>query len=178
MKNFFLFVFCFLVVAFQVSVLGNFFGQNQAPDLVLGFAMTLILSKKFEDTIVWLVVLGILVDSFSRTYLGTTSLVLIALALLFVRLLRFAEIRSRRTMFFVLFGVIIFFSKTMFDVFSYVFFSLTSYFGKGEPVLLPVSLSGDYFLKILLTVCSAYAIYYVYRKSERALFIEPVKVGR
>jgi hypothetical protein len=38
--------------------------------------------------------------------------------------------------------------------------------------------SFDYFLKILYTILTAYAVYYIFRRASRALFLEPVKLAK
>ncbi|OGI25387.1 MAG: hypothetical protein A3J76_02025 [Candidatus Moranbacteria bacterium RBG_13_45_13] len=170
MKNYFLFVFCFLAVVFQLSVLGNFFDAKRLPDLVLIFSLTLILSLGFERSMVWLVVAGLLLDAGSNWRLGTTSLALVMLGMGLERILRFAEIRSRRFLFVLLFGIIIAFSKIVFDLASQMIFWMTAYYKKQPAGIQAAFFSQDYFLKIFYTILIGYFTYYIFRKLSRKLF--------
>lgn len=169
MKNFFLFVFCGLAVIFQFSVLGNFFDAGRSPDLVLVLAITLVVALGFERSIVWLVVLGLLADAGSNWRLGATSLLLVSLGLGLEKLLRFAEIRSRKSLFVLLFGLIIAFSKIIFDLTSSAIFWITAYFKKQMIVTQMFFFNRDYFLKIFYTVMLGYLTYYIFRKLSRKM---------
>ncbi len=154
--------------------MGVFFSEKRIPDLALAFAITLVLTLGFGKSF-WLILLvGILMDASSNTVFGTTALAYFFLGWTISILANIADIRSRKIFFLITFALIVFISEIAKDFFF--LFSLkikADYFQEFFEAPLHI-FSTDYFFKVLYTVFAAFAIYYVFRKASRKLFLKPI----
>jgi len=177
MKNFFLFVFCTIVVFFQLSIEGVFFSLERIPDLALALVITLVISMGFEKSAPWLVLAGLLIDAGSGTIFGTGALAYIFIGWAISYLAAVADIRSRKILFAASLGAITVFSEITKDLFFWVSFRLKDYYLHQSFAVHANFFSLDYFLKIVYTVLAVYLIYYVFRRSSRSLLQEPIKLA-
>jgi rod shape-determining protein MreD len=178
MKNFFLFVFCTIVVFFQLSVEGSFFSPERIPDLVLALVITLVVSMGFEKSAPWLVFTGLLIDAGSGTIFGTVALAYILIGWAISHLAAVADIRSRKILFAASLGAITVFSEIAKDLFFWASFRLKDYYLHQSFAVHANFFSLDYFLKIVYTVLTTYLIYYAFRRSSRRLLQEPIRLAR
>lgn len=178
MKNFILFIFCFLVVVAQLSVEGVFFSASRIPDLALAFAITLVLAQGFRKSFKWILLAGFLIDAGSNAMFGTSALAFFVIGWTISRFAVVADIRSRKIYFLAIFAVIVAVSEVFKDLVLLASLKIkANYFYESFAVPLHF-FSLDYFLKILYTIFAAYIIYYIFRRVSRALFLEPIKLAR
>jgi rod shape-determining protein MreD len=178
MKNFALFIFCVVTVFLQLSVAGVFFSARRIPDLAMALVITLVLTTGFKESLKWILLTGILVDAGSSTIFGTATLVYFLIGWMVAGLIDVADIRSRKTFFLAVFAAATVVSEIVKDIFIFAILKvkanfLHESFGTSLKVF-----SADYFFKILYTIIAAYAIYYIFRRISRALFLEPVKLAK
>lgn len=176
MKNFALFILCVVAVFLQLSVVGVFFPARRIPDLALALVITLVLTMGFKESLKWILLTGILIDAGSSTVFGTTTLAYLLIGWMVAGLIDVADIRSRKTFFLVAFAAAIVVSEIAKDIFIFFILKIKANF-LHEPFGVSSNIfSADYFFKILYTIIAAYAVYYIFRRISRALFLEPVKL--
>jgi len=175
MKNFIVSIFCLVIVFFQLSVEGAFFSSRQIPDLALALAITLVLALGFRESIKWIFLIGILIDSGSSAAIGTSVLAYFLIGWAISRFSHIADIRSRKILFMAAFAFFVAISEIFKD---YVMLGSlkagTLFFGKQYNPILNI-FSADYSFKIIFTIIAAYIIYYLFRRASRTFFLEPVR---
>jgi rod shape-determining protein MreD len=176
MKNFALLILCVVTVFFQLSVEGVFFSARRIPDLALALVITLVLTMGFKESLKWILLTGILIDAGSSTVFGTATLAYFLVGWMVAGLIDVADIRSRKTFFLAAFAATVLVSEIAKDIFIFAIFKIKANF-LHEPFGASLNIfSADYFFKILYTIIAAYAIYYIFRRVSRALFLEPVRL--
>lgn len=178
MKNFIIFIFCIIVVFFQLSVEGIFFSNYRIPDLALAFVVTLVLAVGFKKSFKWILLTGLLIDAGSSAVFGTAALAFFVIGWAISRFAAHADMRSRKIFFLASFAVIVAISEIVKDFFMLASLKIKADFFHetfGAPLHI---FSLDYFLKIFYTILAAYAVYYIFRRVSRALFLEPVKLAK
>jgi cell shape-determining protein MreD len=176
MKNLTLFIFCSITAFLQLSVEGVFFPAQRIPDLALALVITLVLAMGFEESLKWILLIGILIDAGSFVVFGTTILAYFLIGWLVSSLVGVADIRSRKTFFLAFFAGAVLICEIAKDIF--VFFSLKikgNFLHESYGASINI-FSFDYFFKIIYTVLAAYVIYYIFRRVSRAVFFEPIKL--
>jgi rod shape-determining protein MreD len=167
-----------ITVFLQLSVAGVFFSPRRIPDLALALVITLVLALGFKESLKWILLTGILVDAGSNTIFGTTALAYFLIGWMISGFIDVADIRSRKTFFLAVLAAVAAVSEILKDIFLFAALKIKANFlHKSFDTSLNV-FSADYFFKILYTIIAAYAIYYIFRKISRALFVEPVKLGK
>lgn len=178
MKNLIIFLFGIVTVFFQLSVEGIFFSNYRIPDLTLAFVITLVLAMGFKKSFKWILLTGLLVDAGSSAVFGTAALAFFLIGWMISRFAAHADMRSRKIFFLASFAVIVAISEVVKDFFILASLKIKADFFH-EIFNAPFHIfSLDYFLKIFYTIFSAYAVYYIFRRVSRALFLEPVKLAK
>jgi rod shape-determining protein MreD len=178
MKNLFLFVFCTIVVFFQLSAFGSFFSPERIPDLALALVITLVIAMGFEKSVLWLVFTGLLIDAGSGTIFGTATLAYVLIGWAISHLAAVADIRSRKILFAASLGAITVFSEISKDLFFWAGFHLKDYYLHQSFAVHINFFSLGYLMKMIYTVLAVYFIYYVFRRSSRRLLQEPIRLAR
>jgi len=178
MKNFVLFIFCVVTVFLQLSVVGVFFSAGRIPDLALALVITLVLTLGFKESLKWILLTGIMVDAGSSTIFGTTTLAYFLIGWMISGLIDVADIRSRKTFFLAVLAASAGVSEILKDIFLFATLKIKANFLHKSFDSSWNVFSADYFFKILYTIIAAYAIYYLFRRISRALFVEPVKLAK
>lgn len=178
MKNFVLFVFSVLVAIFHLSAAGVFFSSQRVPDLALAFVVALVLAQGFKSSWKWILVLGIFIDAGSSTVFGMTALAFFLVGWIVSRLAKVADIRSRKSFFVASLAAIAVFSEIVKDLFVLAELKIkANYLHKSFGVPLDI-FSLDYLLKLAYTAIAACAIYYIFRRVSRRLFLEPIRLAK
>jgi hypothetical protein len=178
MKNFALFILCVVMVFFQLSVVGVFFSAKRIPDLAMALVITLVLAMGFKESLKWILLTGILIDAGSPSVFGTMTLSYFLIVWMIAGLIDVTDIRSRKIFFLTALAAATAVSEIVKDVFIIAILKIKANFlHKPFGASLDV-FSTDYFFKILYTIIAAYAIYYIFRKVSRALFLDPVKLAK
>lgn len=178
MKNFALFVLCVVTVFLQLSVVGVFFPARRIPDLALALVITLVLALGFKESLKWILLTGILIDAGSSVVFGTTALTYFLIGWMVSGLIDVADIRSRKTFFLAALAAAVAVSEILKDIFVFAILRIKANF-LHKPFGISLNVfSADYFFKILYTIVAAYAIYYIFRRISRALFVEPVRLAK
>jgi rod shape-determining protein MreD len=169
MRNFFLVLFCVVIVLLQASSAGVFFGFERIPNLVLALAISLVLIMGFEKSLVWIILIGVLADAYSGWAIGINAIILVLIAWAISGIMLVANIKSRRLLFF----PALFFLTAGFVI---VYDLLAGAAGRAANLWLGANNSGfgtyyfswSYVLKIVFTALFVYAIYYFVEKINAA----------
>ena len=178
MKNIFIAIFCIVIVFFQLSVEGVFFGQQRIPDLALALVITLILAAGFEKSIGWILLTGGLLDMGTRTIFGTTALVFLLIGWAISSLAAVTDIRSKKMFFLILLACIAAIAEIIKDLAIVESTRIGAYYLQNTTNLYAVHFNVDYFLKIFYTILATYAVYYIFRRMSRFLFFESIKLAK
>lgn len=167
MRNFNLFIFILVVVFLQLSVLGSFVSPARTPNLILALAVSLVIYQGFEKYLGWVILGGFLLDIGASWPLGSTSLLLVLVALGIDKLSAVSNIKSKHSLFYLSLAVVFVLSLFVFDWASVGLLSIEKYFLKNNQLIsLPVKIDFDYLLKSIYTILSGFIIYFIVRKLE------------
>ncbi|MDD3487286.1 MAG: rod shape-determining protein MreD [Candidatus Moranbacteria bacterium] len=174
----FLFIFCFAAAVLQISAGGVFFPQSQIPDLALGLVIALVLALGFSESVKWIFLVGILIDSASSSVFGSATLSYFLVAWAVSQIAEVADIRSQKTFFLSVLAAAVAASEILKDAFLVAVLKLRSgiiHIHLAPPIHF---FSLDYALKIAYTVVAAFILYYLLRKLSRRFFLEPVRLAK
>lgn len=176
MRNFFLTIFCVTVVFLHTSSAGVFFGPESLPNLTLALAVSLTLVLGFRESLVWIFLVGMLIDVYSGWTIGVSALILAIIAWAISGFSSVADIRLRRLYFL---PILFFLSAGLvfaYDILAQIFMR-AGFLRLGADMFVFGTdyLSGNYFLKVFLTALSVFAIYYITAKINR-FFSRPAPV--
>lgn len=177
MKKFYLFIFIGLLFLIQYSVLGVFLPSARIPNLFVALAVSLIIIFGFERSVSWVAFAGLFMDMGASWFLGSGALVLILISWLVDRLKVVAELRLKKHLFVLLFGLIIFVSSLAFDIFLRFELEAQRYIFSSVPSLPSVRANLDYLIKLVYSVILGGGVYYFIRQME-ILSRPPVAVRR
>lgn len=167
MKNFNLFILCFVLVLIQISVLGSFASSARVPNLVLALAVSLVVYRGLDKYLGWIILSGFLLGTGASWPLGSDTLLLVLIAFGIDKLNVFSDIKSRRLLFYPSLALIFAASLFLFDWASFGLLNVEKYILKNNQVLfLPHFFSVDYFFKIIFTILGGFAIYFLIRRME------------
>jgi len=167
MRSFNLFIFCLVLILIQLSVLSSFVSPARTPNLILVLAVSLVVYQGFEKYLGWIIFSGFLLDIGASWPLGSTSLLLILIALGIDRLNAVSNIKSRHLLFYLSLAVIFALSLFIFDWASVGLLNIERYFLKNNQLIsFPVEINFDYFLKSAYTILGGFVIYFIIRKLE------------
>lgn len=176
MRNLVLFAFCVTVVFFQLSVEGVFFAERRIPDLALALVITLVLALKFRASFKWILFMGFLIDAGSGGIFGTTALAYFLIGWAVSRFVVIADIRSRKAFFLATLAGAVFISEIIKDLFFLAGLKMRANYLNESLAASLNFLSVDYIFKIAYSMLAAFVIYYLFRRTSRALFLEPVRL--
>jgi len=176
MRNLIFFIICLALTIFQLSVLGVFFSYNRLPDLILVFVIALVIQKGLEESLKWIVILGLLIDAGSHWLCGTSALVFLILGALFGALSEVTGIKTRKTLLLFSLAPIIAIFKIASDAAVIFLSKLENYWlGENFPEAI-IFFSWDYVLKLTYTVLAGYLIYFLLKRvDDWLLSFEPVE---
>jgi len=178
MKNFVLFIFCVLAVLLQLSVAGVFFSARRIPDLALALAVALVVAQGFKKSWKWILLLGVLFDAGAGTSFGMATLALFLVGWIVSGVAKIADIRSKKYFFVVSLAAVAAFSETAKDLLLLAGLKMRANYLQ-EPLATALNIfSLDYFLKIAYTILATCAVYYIFRRVSRKLFLEPVRLAK
>jgi len=167
MRDFNLLIFILVLVLVQLSVLDSFVSPARMPNLVLALAVSLVIYQGFEKYWGWIILGGFLLDIGASWPLGSTSLLLVLVALGIDRLNAVSNIKSRHLLFYLSLAVIFALSLFVFDWASVGLLNVEKYFLKNNRLIsFPVEVNFDYFLKKAYTILGGFVIYFTIRKLE------------
>lgn len=167
MRSFNLFIFILVLVLIQLSVLGSFVSPARIPNLVLALIVCFVVYRGFEKYLGWIIFSGFLLDIGASRPLGSTSLLLVLVALGIDRLNAVSNIKSRHLLFYLSLAVIFALSLFIFDWASVGLLNIEKYFLKNNQLISsPVEINFDYFLKSAYTILGGFVIYLIIRKLE------------
>lgn len=173
MRNFFLALFCVVIVLLQVSSAGIFFGFERIPNLVLALAVSLVLIMGFEKSLVWIILAGILVDAYSGWAIGINAVILVLIAWATSGFQSVADIKSRRLLFFPAIFFLTAGLAVTYDLLARLAGrAATLWLGANNLGFGAYYFSWNYALKVIFTAFSVYAVYY-FAKKINALFSRP-----
>jgi rod shape-determining protein MreD len=175
-KNLILFIICFVVVILQLSVAGVFFPQQRIPDLSLALMITFVLTLGFKESFKWLLFTGLLIDSTSAAIFGSATLSYFLIGWLIFWIAEIADIRSRKIFFLAALAVFVGFAEVFKDILIRVILMLQANVLKESFGMHFQFFSFDYLLKIIYSILAAFILYYLFRRTSRKFFLEPVRL--
>jgi len=178
MKNFTIFIFCFLAIVLQLSAAGVFFSARHIPDFALALVLTLVLTEGFGKSWKWILFTGVLLDAGSGVVFGMTTLAFFLLGWTVSKAAKIADMRSKKTFFVISLSVVAALSEIVKDLLLLAGMKMKASYSH-EPFFAAINIfSLDYLFKLVYTVLAACAIYYIFRKVSRKLFLEPIKLAK
>jgi cell shape-determining protein MreD len=178
MKNITVFLFCVIVVFFQLSIAGVFFSRGRIPDLALALVIVLVLTMSFKESFWWILLVGACFDLGTNVIFGTAMLAFFLIAWIVSVIAKIADLRSRKFFFAVLMAALVSLAEIAKDFLMLASLKIrTNYSHESAGVSL--NLFGIvYVFKLIYTIFAAYAIYYIFRRVTRKIFFEPIKSVR
>jgi cell shape-determining protein MreD len=164
MNKFFFFLLSVIIVFFQLSVLGVFFDARVIPNVALSFVICLVLLLGIEKSLVWIILVGFLIDIGSAWLWGTSALIFVIASALTDTINKYTEIRSLKSAQMFVLAFVLLFSSFAADFFGIVFSKIESQW-IGRNVFYGVSFfSFEYGVKSVAAVATGIVIYYLIRK--------------
>jgi rod shape-determining protein MreD len=178
MKNIILVIFCAVIVFFQLSVEGTFFGQQRIPDLALALVITFTVALGFSESIKWILFTGILLDMGSSAIFGTTALIFFLVGWATSSFGTIADMRSKKILFLAALAFVAAFAEILKDLALVASARIKTHYSQNTTNFLSVHFDFDYFLKILYTVLATYAVYWIFRRMSKFFFSGQERTGR
>jgi rod shape-determining protein MreD len=176
MKNLVIFLFCLITVFLQISVAGLFFSRERIPDLALAMAITLVLTFGFKKSFGWILLVGIFADAGSNAIFGTVTLAFFLLAWMISEIAKISDLKSQKSFFFAALAALVAFAEIGKDLILLISLKTRAGF-MHESIGFPLNIfSFDYGAKIAYTVLAVYAVYFVFQKTGRTFFHDPIKL--
>jgi len=153
-----------LVVYFQLSVFGVFFNAKLIPNVVLSFVICLVLLQGIEKSLIWIMLIGFLIDIGSAWLWGTSALILAVTSAIAEKINRYTEIRSLKSgqIFVLAFSLLA--SSFAFDFLGLAISKIESYW-LGQNIFYSFSFfSFEYGAKSAAAIMAGIFIYYLFRK--------------
>ena len=176
MKNFSFILLSIIIAFLQLSVVGVFFGSLAIPNLLLVFALSLVLLKGFDYSLKWLILASLIVDAGASWIIGTGTLLIVIISFLVGFMASIADIRSRRLLFWPSFTLLIAILTWAYDQLANVAIRVENYdVGKKWPSGSVNNIGSEYFIKIFFTVLAGYAVYYIVKKLDR-IYEKPARI--
>jgi rod shape-determining protein MreD len=164
MNKFLFFLFCVIIVFFQLSVFGVFLSARVIPNLALSLIICLVLLQGIERSLVWIILTGFLIDIGSAWLWGTSALIFVIVSGLADKINKYAEIRSLKSAQMLVLAFALLVSSFTFDFLGFVFSKIESQW-IGRNVFYEFSFfSFEYGVKSAAAVAVGIVIYYLIRK--------------
>lgn len=178
MKNLVIFIFCLIIVFFQISVFGLFFQNDRIPDLALTLVIVLVLTLGFKQSFWWILLVGAFFDAGTSAIFGTAMLAFFLIGWMVSLIAKITDLKSGKFFFAIMMAAIVFLAEIGKD--SLMLASLrvkANYF--DEPMGIALNLfDTDYIFKLIYTIFAGYAVYYFFQIINRKIFFEQVKLVR
>lgn len=153
-----------LVVFFQLSVFGVFFDAKLIPNVALSFVICLVLLQGIEKSLIWIMLVGFLLDIGSAWLWGTSALILVVASAIAEKINRYTEIRSLKSGQIFVLAFTLLSSSVTFDFLGVVFSKFESYW-LDRNIFYNFSLfSFEYGAKSAAAIMMGVFVYYLFRK--------------